>query len=193
LGEPARQMSPTRNRSLLPGTALLRAWRPTWTNFRDPVRLGTACVRIRGGSLGSDWCVPVRGVMRVRGSVGGAPRHAPARSGRRREEGLLVPRWTGWTGQRAATRTRRIGSGSRRLPARHHRPPSPGDVLWSRWMLRNRKASRVGLNRSQRSGGVVARAGLVLLVILARPRRAWCDTAPLACDFGSLAGPWIRS
>ena len=180
LGKPARQRSPTRNRLLLPGTAPLRAWRPTWTEIRDPVRPWAPCGQICGGTVGSGWSGPVRAVMRGRGSVGRAPRHAPARSGREAGMGLLVPRWTGRTCQRAATRTRRTGGGPRGFPLA---PPTTIPATCSDfrgcWLA---KTSRVGLNRSQRRGRV---RGSRFARDPGAPASARRETRPpLACGFG---------
>jgi hypothetical protein len=156
LGEPARQRSPTRNRLLLPGTAPLRAWHPTWTKFRDPVRPGRACGRVRGGSVGSGWCGSVRGVMQGRGSVGRAGARAAARSGTQRAGG--GKRFARATLDPADMSARRATDTSdrwrtSRLSASHHRPPSRATCSDFRgcWLAKPR---RVGLNRSQRRGRV---------------------------------------
>ena len=131
LGKPARQRSPTRNRLLLPGTAPLRAWRPTWTEIRDPVRPRAPCGHICGGTVGSGWSGRVRGVVRGRGSVGRAGARAAARSGTQRAGGGKGFARATLDGEDMSAR-RGTDTSDRwrasRLSAPHHRPPSPRRV-----------------------------------------------------------------
>lgn len=122
---------------LLPGTALLRAWRPTWTQFRDPVRARRAC------GLGL-WPFDGRRLVRFRARCDARARERGARglerrgtlrhaAGGRREE--VCASHGGRRGQVSAPRHGHVGRmvGFRRS-ASHHRPVVVTCSVGVRWL-----------------------------------------------------------
>lgn len=152
---------------LLPGTALLRAWRPTWTQLRDPVRARRACGVVLW-PVGGLRLVRIRARCdagaRERGARGFARRGTLRHAAGGRREGVCSSHG-GRGRQVSAPRHGHVGrvAGFRRS-ALHHRPIVVTCSVGLRWLPSREPCGPAAA--SERTRAAWSRGDLVLLVIL---------------------------